>query len=240
MGITFEDLGPQHHTLVVAEVIRHHAGIIQGLRADYGAPHNRRDLDVLTVAVDLPAFDPVAREAAELIIRSYPWLARARRGLGSWTRLALRGVELGVRKADDVESLLKLLESVRAKSETAGAKGLAIGVDVAIAIVRDGLTSIYDPKSDLFGADAPQAQKSVGESVAHVATHDVVGAVAGGVAGAAGAAIATWWSGPGTAPSAGVAGTIGAVGGGVVSSANAATEEIENAMAEEPEAVTPE
>lgn len=178
------------HTLVVTEVMRHRAAI-RARVADEG----RNGLDsveaVLTAILATPGIHPDAHAAVQRAAEQWPALYKGFTTSEEHHPLARR--VLGIcKEAKSLAEVLGKLEGLRGDPGLAGTPGAATGLELAIAILRDGQGTIYNPDSDLYdglGRRSAAARRDAKKDAAVVAgsmvAADAVGAVAGAILGSA-------------------------------------------------------
>jgi len=214
--------------------VRDHTRVIQALMKhseELGPLFERRSatggdpsVAALVALRRMPGVAPSLVRKIGAVIKCAPLLKAAARKVPAKVRAEARRLMTAVHAQKGVRAKLRYLRRVKASGQHAQQPGLAVGVDVAIAILEDGMATIYSSRHPFYkklsrrpGAKARAAGAVTGvvppsPAPDPVANQDVEGALIGGaIGGIAGAALGG-----------SVAGPVGAIGGGLTLGAGGA------------------
>lgn len=200
------------HTQMVSAIPSHFEAISKQLIASRGSISGVEAADLFDALAKIPDIDGESRKVAAGIAEFARSLPGAIARLNEREKRIVSAIE-GVGHRTSAEAALNEFRKLR---EIATDEVIAVILDFEIAMLEDGMSTLYDPRAfaGLIGLDRDEGNaQTVRHSVGGAVLEDVAGAAVGGAAGAVGGAVVTWWAGSG--PGA-VAGGLGGAASGAI------------------------
>jgi hypothetical protein len=218
------------HTLIMQQLMEHPEEIAKIARWDSTRPGNG-SLSPLEALRQLPGLPHGMAEKLDELIANQPAMAEAESRMPAAERGKVEKLMSEVRAQKDVPGMLAFLRRVLESNRVVDDPGLAAGVQVAIEMLEDGMSTIYSPnhpfyrkvarpaakptpRDDPGGSGSTSQPTSSEPAPIHICSEDVDGALKGGaLGGMVGAVIAATTTAGVATP---VTGTTGAIFGGAL------------------------